>query len=365
MWYDNSSIFNFSSVNMSTGQIIFNYQLPSIQIIVSGTSMINSQTNQYILKANFPYRYFTINIPTSSIANNVLAPDDIRMLQMHPTTNIAYGLWYNSFSTFHLVSINTMTGIKTVLDTLNNVQAIVSETAVINSLTNQYVFKGTHPSSANGRYFTIDIATGAVVNDTIAPDDIRMLQIHPTTNIVYGLWYDSFSTFHLVSINTMTGIKTVLDTLNNVQAIVSETAVINSLTNQYVFKGTHPSSANGRYFTIDIATGAVVNDTIAPDDIRMLEISSTITSVNETKKVSNFNIYPNPFHQSSNIDFENPKNETCTLTIYDSQGKLVRTINNINSDKVEIERKDLVSGLYFFQLRSDMQIIATGKLVAD
>ena len=97
----------------------------------------------------------------------------------------------------------------------------------------------------------------------------------------------------------------------------------------------------------------------------MLEISSTITSVNETKKVSNFNIYPNPFHQSSIIDFENPKNETCTLTIYDSQGKLVRTINNINSDKVEIERKDLVSGLYFFQLRSDMQIIATGKLVAD
>ena len=270
MWYDNSSIFNFSSVNMSTGQIIFNYQLPSIQIIVSGTSMINSQTNQYILKANFPYRYFTINIPTSSIANNVLAPDDIRMLQMNPTTNIAYGLWYNSFSTFHLVSINTMTGIKTVLDTLNNVQAIVSETAVINPLTNQYVFKGTHPSSANGRYFTIDIATGAVVNDTIAPDDIRML-----------------------------------------------------------------------------------------------EISSTITSVNETKKVSNFNIYPNPFHQSSIIDFENPKNETCTLTIYDSQGKLVRTINNINSDKVEIERKDLVSGLYFFQLRSDRQIIATGKLVAD
>jgi len=359
MWYDNSETYHFASVNMTTGQIIFNNTLPSIQVIVSGTSVVDPLTNQYILKANYPpSRYITIDIPTGAIVNDTLAPDDIRMLKIHPTTGMVYGLWYDDSSTYHFASVNTLTGQKTVLDTLNDVSVIVSETAVLNPLTNQYIFKGNYPPS---RYYTIDIATGVIVNDTLAPDDIRMLQIHPTTGMVYGLWYDDSSTYHFASVNTLTGQKTVLDTLNDVSVIVSETAVLNPLTNQYIFKGNYPPS---RYYTIDIATGAIVNNTIAQDDIRMLELCSQQTSIIETETISNCKIYPNPFCQTAILQCDNLTNDNYSLTIYNTQGQLVRTITNISKDRVEIDRQDLTAGFYFFRLQSDRQI-ATGILIIE
>ena len=75
--------------------------------------------------------------------------------------------------------------------------------------------------------------------------------------------------------------------------------------------------------------------------------------------------YPNPFNQRSILEFENLNNERNTLTLFDNKGCLVRTISDITTDKIEIERKDLTNGLYFFQLRSEKQIIGSGKLMIE
>jgi hypothetical protein len=80
-------------------------------------------------------------------------------------------------------------------------------------------------------------------------------------------------------------------------------------------------------------------------------------------KGETFRIYPNPTDKIATLKFANPKNANCTLTLYDIQGREVETITDIKTDKVEIERKKLLNGLYFFQLRNDKQIIADGKLI--
>jgi len=356
---------------MLTGQMTLHQTANDVGSIVSETAVINPVTNQYLFRGSYPAsggnRYFAIDIATGTLVNDTIAPDAIRMLQIHPTTHVVYGLWYNSANTtHHLASVNMLTGQMTLLDTLNNVGSVVSETAVINPVTNQYLFRGTHTSPGTNRYFAIDIATGNLVSDTIAVGNVKMLQIHPTTNVVYGLWYNSNnSTHHLASVNMLTGHLTILDTANNVGSIVSETAVINPVTNQYLFRGSHLTSGGNRYLAMDIATKTLINDTLAPDNIRMLKYFTPLTSGIETRKNSANKIYPNPFNQYTTIDFENPKNEDCTFILYDIQGRIVKTITHIYADKIIIERNNLDAGLYFFQLRTESQIITTGKLTID
>ena len=96
------------------------------------------------------------------------------------------------------------------------------------------------------------------------------------------------------------------------------------------------------------------------------EIANCNVGVNESNSENlNLKIYPNPTNFTATIEFDNPTNQNCTLTIFDLRGQLVRTIKNITTDKVEIERQSLARGLYFFQLCTDRQIFATGKLTFE
>lgn len=76
-----------------------------------------------------------------------------------------------------------------------------------------------------------------------------------------------------------------------------------------------------------------------------------------------FVIYSNPETDQIIVEFNYSKNENYKLTLYDIYGRLVQTISNITSGKIEIERQNLASGLYILQLWTDAQIIATGKLI--
>jgi hypothetical protein len=76
-------------------------------------------------------------------------------------------------------------------------------------------------------------------------------------------------------------------------------------------------------------------------------------------------IYPNPTSQTATLEFINSKYRNCTLTLCDSYGRLVRTITDITTDRVEIERQNLMSGLYFLKLHSEGQIILSSKLIIE
>lgn len=78
-----------------------------------------------------------------------------------------------------------------------------------------------------------------------------------------------------------------------------------------------------------------------------------------------YNIYPNPFSQYAKLEFENLKNENNNLLIYNSFGQLVRSIDNIITGQVQIERGELTIGLYLFQLRTDKEIITSGKFIIE
>jgi hypothetical protein len=105
------------------------------------------------------------------------------------------------------------------------------------------------------------------------------------------------------------------------------------------------------------------NQTLFPDTTSTCFI---ITSASKDLKGSEtFKLYPNPTNQFTTLEFTNPTQQNCTLRLYDLRGQVVRTINNITTDQIGIERQSFASGLYFFQLRTDRQIIANGKLIIE
>lgn len=91
----------------------------------------------------------------------------------------------------------------------------------------------------------------------------------------------------------------------------------------------------------------------------------TTTGIPDPHHLIQISIYPNPLVDFSRIAFENPLHLNHTLTIYNTQGKMVRTIHNITSERVKIERRNLTSGLYFIRLRDEHEIRAMGKLVVE
>jgi hypothetical protein len=78
-----------------------------------------------------------------------------------------------------------------------------------------------------------------------------------------------------------------------------------------------------------------------------------------------FLIYPNPTNQNATLEFNNPTQKNCTFILYDLRGKVLRTIDNIKADKFEIESQSLANGIYFFQVCTDRQILASGKLTIE
>jgi hypothetical protein len=76
-------------------------------------------------------------------------------------------------------------------------------------------------------------------------------------------------------------------------------------------------------------------------------------------------VSPNPFSNSATIKFSNHENIITRIVIYNVLGEMVESIDNITSDNVVIERKNLVPGLYYFQIIEKNNICGSGKFIIE
>lgn len=89
------------------------------------------------------------------------------------------------------------------------------------------------------------------------------------------------------------------------------------------------------------------------------------TGINEFERSNNLTIYPNPFQNTTTLKFDNPNKVRYSLTLYNIYGQIVRNINNLITDKIELERLDLINGMYFIKLESENKLLLTGKLILE
>ncbi|MCG8702456.1 MAG: T9SS type A sorting domain-containing protein [Bacteroidales bacterium] len=75
------------------------------------------------------------------------------------------------------------------------------------------------------------------------------------------------------------------------------------------------------------------------------------TSVDEYE-VASFKVYPNPATTSVNVDL-NDFSDVQSVSIVSLSGTIVKTVNEINSNKINVSTSDLSTGLYFVRVETD------------
>jgi len=76
------------------------------------------------------------------------------------------------------------------------------------------------------------------------------------------------------------------------------------------------------------------------------------------------NFYPNPFETKAILKInDDTQLISAELRIYDTYGREVCKITNIRNNEIELNRKGLNSGLYFYRLSENYRVINIGKII--
>jgi len=81
------------------------------------------------------------------------------------------------------------------------------------------------------------------------------------------------------------------------------------------------------------------------------------SSVIQNSEKLNVKLFPNPFSDKATLLLDIDPAENLSLEIYNFQGKMLRNLQKISSKNIEIDRKGLPSGNYFYVLRADGKLI--------
>ncbi len=91
--------------------------------------------------------------------------------------------------------------------------------------------------------------------------------------------------------------------------------------------------------------------------------NTLVTGVKLPIAKNHLKLYPNPFNESTTLEFNNAINTLFKLEVYNSIGSLIYTKNNIISNTVKIERLNLNSGIYFFKLENEESEVYKGAFI--
>jgi len=94
----------------------------------------------------------------------------------------------------------------------------------------------------------------------------------------------------------------------------------------------------------------------------LIENYATVNSIESYEK-SICRVYPNPLREYAHIEFDNPHFLTHSLVVFNSYGQLVRTYDDIQSNRVRFDKGILPGGLYIYKLCRNGQVVAMGKFI--
>ena len=85
------------------------------------------------------------------------------------------------------------------------------------------------------------------------------------------------------------------------------------------------------------------------------------TGINSLELQQSLKLYPNPFNNQTTIRIDQSVHN-ASITISNTLGQVVQRINNINNQKIILERGNLNRGLYVMCLKENNKVIAKTKL---
>jgi hypothetical protein len=82
------------------------------------------------------------------------------------------------------------------------------------------------------------------------------------------------------------------------------------------------------------------------------------------EKLATVKVFPNPFSEQATFEIETEKNyQNMNLVIYNMMGQAVKTISSNGNNRMILNRDNLTSGVYFYQIQAEDLILDSGKLM--
>ena len=103
------------------------------------------------------------------------------------------------------------------------------------------------------------------------------------------------------------------------------------------------------------------NDTLKYHGFPTLDCFHALTRVESSANNNSFSVYPNP--SSGNIEIKLVASvQNARLSILNFEGQIIKTIDNISGNKIQLSNDGLPPGIYFFSLQDNNDIIK-GKFI--
>lgn len=100
--------------------------------------------------------------------------------------------------------------------------------------------------------------------------------------------------------------------------------------------------------------------------IRKIELPLTASINNNSKNVVGMHIYPNPFSTSTTIKLSGTIGTgPISFLMYDVSGKEIKVKSAVSDQQIQVEKRDLTNGIYFYKLLQNNKIIGSGKLIVE
>jgi mannan endo-1,4-beta-mannosidase len=188
--------------------------------------------------------------------------------------------------------------------------------------------------------------------------EIGRIQIYPDADVSYKSWaMDSrpFTKIFVLDNETLSSLK-IGENLIAVEIHAFQTDFPNMSFDARIFNN------DGIY--LDLGSEWKYSDKIGEPEIQIKDKTTDVSNFfvkteHQTKQLSLQQNYPNPFNHSTFIRYDLPEKSRVTVFIYNSRGEIIKKLEdsfqNPGGYTLEWKAEGLVSGLYFYKIKTEKQ----------
>ncbi|NQY08414.1 MAG: PQQ-dependent sugar dehydrogenase [Flavobacteriales bacterium] len=101
------------------------------------------------------------------------------------------------------------------------------------------------------------------------------------------------------------------------------------------------------------------------NDGKIYKITDLLVGIESNESNQSVGLSPNPFSNTTTLEFDNASGASYTLRITSTLGVEVKRIENITGSSVTIDRAGISNGVYFYSLKNGNDIQTSGKLIIE
>jgi hypothetical protein len=314
-----------------------------------------------------------INLSSGSIITNISIttpfPSNFELMQFNSMDSTLYGITRNTTNQDLFLSK---------LDPMSGQVSTISTTAIARSYS-LYALATIDPGNnifyiiSSSKLIGIDLKNGNIVTSTPLPiasaTHFELMRFNVVDSTLYGVTRNlNTQELYLTKINPGTGLMT----------IISSSAFAKSFTTYPLVtidpvKGVFYMQSQDKVLGVSLSSGDVITSAILTTptgrgrfELMCFNPNAIISPMDAfAEEMVLVKVYPNPFKESTTIDFENPQSKILDLFIYNALGQLIFSRDNITTDQIRFERANWPNGLYTLQLWADKQCVSKGKMIIE